>query len=705
MPKLLIVWTNPASNYTPPASVLRMLQRWGYETELAYYQSTTQLHTKGAGTIVPDSATARDYLRQFDAVLVFNHVRFGSTGNSPNDGTATWLNWNTDADPPVLFFGMHLHASRSALNTRLPSDFPLVRWNPSDPNTFYEAETGVSSGTSVLTAQWNVACRGGTPVRLLRENRRVYTTSFWAHETSGTIQIYFARLDLAKHAALASTNFPYRGQTMPKGEILAVPDYPESAYSGGRSFGNDAIVAYRYAQHYLLPISGSDTRNLRSIAALYTFWLPYGLKCAGVLPRRPFPVYWEIDHFMQIYNTPGTLTERLQNLRALWDWLIDFANTRNTHIICGTVGSYWTSGTYSTAEESEVAQVLSESERQIAQQILQKIRMNHARATPVCIHDHVVMGSEGWGNATYNATIGRHAATDRWTLGKPNDVRRRTGRVVLKEAYSGTPPAGTLEVVMDGRVYYDIPLGVSEEMTGTGDLSAPHRTADYHLAKIVIERGESYVVDGLGFPDAFCGIHRYANAAANSTGGQGYWRVLREKGVRGIRAHEASARRGSDAQRVPASRVWNGLVLPIERQLEIPGSDAGGFYHGTLTSVVRPTFTIANDLTTNWGTQYEAMAWRGYQRVLTTAVNAWLGCAVHYEAPYQHPPYWASMVNPADPLASFDPARFSLYGANNPHFSFVKDLFEQMDAVIQILPAFYRWGTVSDVMDRIEEEA
>lgn len=46
-----------------------------------------------------------------------------------------------------------------------------------------------------------------------------------------------------------------------------------------------------------------------------------------------------------------------------------------------------------------------------------------------------------------------------------------------------------------------------------------------------------------------------------------------------------------------------------------------------------------------------------------------------------------------------------LYGANNPHFSFVKDLFEQMDAVIQILPAFYRWGTVSDVMDRIEEEA
>ncbi len=29
----------------------------------------------------------------------------------------------------------------------------------------------------------------------------------------------------------------------------------------------------------------------------------------------------------------------------------------------------------------------------------------------------------------------------------------------------------------------------------------------------------------------------------------------------------------------------------------------------------------------------------------------------------------------------------------------------QMDRVIQILPEFYQWGTVTDLMDRIVEEA
>jgi hypothetical protein len=66
------------------------------------------------------------------------------------------------------------------------------------------------------------------------------------------------------------------------------------------------------------------------------------------------------------------------------------------------------------------------------------------------------------------------------------------------------------------------------------------------------------------------------------------------------------------------------------------------------------------------------------------------------------------MLSATEPLAPFDPARLcyiaTVDGHNAPHWNMTKEMLELMDFVVQILPEFYRWGTVSDVMDPIEEE-
>ncbi|MCX7688202.1 MAG: hypothetical protein N2045_09550 [Fimbriimonadales bacterium] len=716
MPRLLLVFPNLANVVSH--ELVRVLRRWGYETALAGYVNTTTLKTHDGTEIDPNSNTARNYLRQFDAVCVFDTARFDEMGSTPSDACSLWLQWNDDADPPVLFFGMHLHSGRSALDTRLPSDFPIVRWNPSDPNTYTLGETTTTdSSLHAFTSFLWVPARAGTPVRLTRENQRMFVLSFNTHnETLAPFPLVYLRLNLTAHNTLANTPFTYRGRTMPKGEIIAYPDYPESAYSGGRTFSADTIVAYRYAQHWILPNRMRTRLSLHPIT-LYAFWLPYALKHAGVVPNpsRPFPVYLECDHFLAINATGSYNYTTMLNLYAdYYAWIADFCNARGTHLICGTYGSGTTHQQFAHPVDSEVNQNLDATARAAGERVLQLLRTNHHKATPVGIHDHRVFAGRGWGdNAIGSGTIRRHSASERYPLGKPNDVRRRTGRVVLKDAYRGSPPAGTLEVEIDGQVYYDIPTGASDEMTGTGDLSAPHSPRDYWLAKIVIERGEEYVVNQLGFPDAWCGSHRYTQTAAHSSGGLGYWRVLKEKGVRGIR-HQDLPSEGAFQQRVPFSRVWNGLVLinPDGVEIGVPGPHYG-LYHPSKDNWVRAAsgtrhFDIDNDISTNWNTQYEAMACRAYQRVFTTMFTSWLGIACRLNAPVYHPPHILGMLSATEPLAPFDPARLcyiaTVDGHNAPHWNMTKEMLELMDFVVQILPEFYRWGTVSDVMDRIEEE-
>ncbi len=128
MPRLLLVFPNLANVVSH--ELVRVLRRWGYETALAGYVNTTTLKTHDGTEIDPNSNTARNYLRQFDAVCVFDTARFDEMGSTPSDACSLWLQWNDDADPPVLFFGMHLHSGRSALDTRLPSDFPIGAGTP-----------------------------------------------------------------------------------------------------------------------------------------------------------------------------------------------------------------------------------------------------------------------------------------------------------------------------------------------------------------------------------------------------------------------------------------------------------------------------------------------------------------------------------------------------------------------------------------------
>jgi hypothetical protein len=55
----------------------------------------------------------------------------------------------------------------------------------------------------------------------------------------------------------------------------------------------------------------------------------------------------------------------------------------------------------------------------------------------------------------------------------------------------------------------------------------------------------------------------------------------------------------------------------------------------------------------------------------------------------------------SDPLARFDGwSKLNVIG--EPHYCHPVELFENMDAVVQLLPDVLYWGTITDVMDHRE---
>ena len=55
----------------------------------------------------------------------------------------------------------------------------------------------------------------------------------------------------------------------------------------------------------------------------------------------------------------------------------------------------------------------------------------------------------------------------------------------------------------------------------------------------------------------------------------------------------------------------------------------------------------------------------------------------------------------SDPLARFDGwSKQNVIG--EPHYCHPVELLENMDAVVQLLPEYLYWGTITDVMDHRE---
>lgn len=701
MARILLVYEpTPYRDFSYPA---RLLQRMGFSVKTAFLigVGSTAFRTTEIGTIDPESTTARNYLRTFDAIFVidFNYMTITSSGLS---ASASWMRWNEDPDPPVCYCGLNLNASISVLNTRLPADFPIIRYDPNNPTTYSLAET--ETNTAPHARSYGVAgITGGTPCRLLRENQRLYVWSPYTYRDTPPYGVYFLKLNPSAHETLSQQIFTWRGMNMNAGEVLARPDYPESDYSGGRTFNTDTIVAYRYRQHLILPMVGTHSGVL--LLGAFSFWGPYALKLLGIPAEQKIPVYHEFDHFLQVQISQIDLDTALSNYLATYEWLDSFCKQRNTHIVAGTYRSLTYNGQSLFFSETE-RNPTQDSHHLKFNQILSFLRETHRRGTiQICLHDHA---DTGWGHTNHNTTVYRHQGRE---YGIPKNVRKKHGQVVHASQISdpNSLPEGSVRIEIGGEAYWDLPVD-SSDSTGTTHLTPPYQHNCLHHARITIERGIDYCTNILGFPDAFAGEHRYCNTAKNHAGMIGFWQTLRNYGIRGIRTNLRPEDTGQ-VMCVPASQVWNGLVFLYHTNLE---SQQGwhGLYNPAYTTnwVSSNGLNIAGDITTNWAFYREAMAWRAYQRAMSSSIYGFLQTIGTFRAPYRHPVTSISSAYPADPTADFNPALLahsSIQDANNtvPAFNHILDIMKEMDKVVNVLSDYLYWGTVTDVMNRIREEA
>jgi hypothetical protein len=101
------------------------------------------------GVFSPSSPDLRGYFRQFDAVILCDNTGTLAPTSLINY-SVFWMSWNAPEDPAFLFFNPHFSAAitESGYNSNFPSDFPIVRPNPSDiAGTLYAADGG-SAGSS-----------------------------------------------------------------------------------------------------------------------------------------------------------------------------------------------------------------------------------------------------------------------------------------------------------------------------------------------------------------------------------------------------------------------------------------------------------------------------------------------------------------------------------------------------------------------------
>jgi len=661
------------------------------------------------GVFSPSSPDLRGYFRQFDAVILCDN-----TGNLTDPSlinySVFWLRWNAPEDPAFLFFNPHFSAAitESGYNSNFPSDFPIVRPNPSDiAGTLYAADGGSPSSFSPLLAP-NFSGRGAC-VLFPTENIRAHVMTICNTHTNNIP--YYWRLDTAKHSTLASTTYTHRvARNGRAGEILAVPAPPTNA-EDTETYPTDCVVAYRYRNIFWLPhaiVRASRAFNIWDVEfSPFVFWLLYGLQLAGVRPRYKLPVQIETDHPIESHaSTPPfnfSYRQQMEALLAKHDYMRDFARRTGTAIIHGvrvggrhrtTSPSYHWQMMYNTGVPADA--------RAVAQQINQLLVAGHREGTTPCgVHDHTAGNFQGgyWlGDVRPNTR--RHSGM---RYGAPNNVPIDRGRCCVAPHVlpSGVAPESAITVQIGDAemVEWD------HTMSGTGDtFDLP--LGNIHAARILIE-SEIEEMLALGFPDGYCAGHKYTNTAANASGGECYWQALKEFGFRGVRSASA-CNNPHLTKRVVANRVWHGFHLITDVAFDLAGGGmpyAYGLYHPDSPSesdaVRRWRLDHGNDISANWTTSAVA-AWRAYRRVVCQAIGNWLSTtAVALGAFYFHPINGAMIVSLSDPLARFDGwSKLNVIG--HPHYNHAVELLENMDAVVRLLPDVLYWGTITDVMDHRE---
>ena len=657
------------------------------------------------GVFSPSSPDLRNYFRQFDAVILCDN-RPEITGSSMINYSVFWLSWNAPEDPAFLFFNPHFSTAitESGYNSNFPSDFPIVRPNPSDlAGTLYAADGGSAGSLSPLFAA--TTSGRGACVLFVAENIRAYVMTVCNTHTNNIP--YYWRLDTAKHSTLASTTYTHRvARNGRAGEILAVPAPPTSS-EDTETYPADCVVAYRYRNSFWLPAALSRRQDIADERNPYLFWLLYGLQLAGVRPRYKLPVQLEIDHPLQAVGTGApfnhAITTQMGILEASWDYMRDFARRKGTAIISGVVvGTKHRSPTTAFHWHLLYSTSRTQAERDAAMRVHQILVAGHREGTTPCgVHDHTIGGGRGYWAVATNTGFVRHNGM---RYGAPNDVPIARGNFcvaphVLPAGVAGAD-AQTVRVGDTELVEWDIPT------SGTGTtFNLPMDSI--HAARIIIE-SEIEEMLALGFGDGYCAGHRYTNTAANNSGGECYWQALKEFGFRGVRSASA-CNTNLNTKRVAPNRLWHGFHLVQEMPLDIY-STAGaryswGLYHPSAPSggdaVRYLNLDHSNDISSGWTTN-PALAWRAYRRVLCQLTGRWLATtAVTLGAAYFHPIHCLMPVSPSRVLDRFDGWNI-LNAANQPHYNHAVELLENMDAVVRLLPEYLYWGTITYVMDHRE---
>jgi hypothetical protein len=661
------------------------------------------------GVFSPSSPDLRNYFRQFDAVIICDNLN-NLASTSFINYSVFWMSWNAPEDPAFLFFNPHFSAAitSSEYNSNFPSDFPIVRPNPSDiAGTLYAADGGSASSFTPLVVP-SFAGRGAC-VLFLAENIRAHVMTICNTHTDNIP--YYWRLDTAKHSTLTSTTYTHRvARNGRAGEILAVPAPPTSS-EDTETYPADCVVAYRYRNIFWLPHAMARVQRAVNIwdaeFSPFVFWLLYGLQLAGVRPRYKLPVQMETDHPIESFaNTPPfnlSYRQQMQALLAKHDYMREFARRTGTAIIHGVrVG-----GRHRTTSPTFHWQIMYNTgvpadARAVAQQINQLLVAGHREGTTPCgVHDHTAGNFQGgYWLGDVRANTRRHSGM---RYGAPNNVPIDRGRCCVAPhvlpAGVAPPNALTVQVGDTEMVEWD------HTMSGTGDtFDLP--LGNIHAARVIIE-SEIEEMLALGFPDGYCAGHKYTNTAANASGGECYWQALKEFGFRGVRSASA-CNDPHRTKRVVANRLWHGFHLITDVEFDLAGGGAPyayGLYHPDSPSgsdaVRRWRLDHGNDISANWTTSAVA-AWRAYRRVLCQGIGNWLfTTAVVLGAFYFHPINSAMIMSLSDPLARFDGwSKQNVIG--EPHYCHPVELLENMDAVVQLLPEYLYWGTITDVMNHRE---
>jgi len=659
------------------------------------------------GVFSPSSPDLRNYFRQFDAVILCD-----STGNLAGSSlinySVFWMSWNDPEDPAFLFFNPHFSAAitDSGYNSNFPSDFPIVRPDPSNlAGTLYPADGGSASAENLLASSSTRA--RGMCILFLAENIRAHVQTICSAHSNIP---YYWRLDTAKHSTLASTTYTHRvARNGRAGEILAVPAPPTSS-EDTETYPSDCVVAYRYRNCFWLPHAMARTQravNLwDAVVSAFVFWLLYGLQLAGVRPRYRLPVQMETDHPLDSFASTAPFNfsylQQMQMILVQYDYMRDFARRKNTAVINGvrvggrhrtTNKSYHWILMYSTSVPAEA--------RAVAQQVNQLLIAGHREGTLPCgVHDHSIGNGKGYWAAAVNTGFVRHSGM---RYGASNDVPIARGRCcvaphVLPAGVAGAD-AQTVQVGDTEMVEWDIPT------SGTGNtFDLP--MDNIHAARVIIE-SEIEEMLALGFPDGYCAGHKYTNTAANNSGGECYWQALKEFGFRGVRSASA-CNENLNTKRVAPNRLWHGFHLVTEMGFDLQTSGTGytrGLYYPDSPpggDAVRDSeLDHGNDISANWTTSAVA-AWRAYRRVVCQGISKWLSATVvELGGFYIHPHSNSMIMSLSDPLARFDGwSKQNVIG--EPHYCHTVELLENMDAVVRLLPEYLYWGTITDVMDHRE---